>query len=80
MITPRSWWPLCLLAILPVHLATQLSHGIPVATSVGWFFTNTGEAVVAAVCLQRSATPRELFQTFAGVLIFVTVGVIAVTG
>jgi len=26
LITPRSWWPLYLLAILPVHFATQLSQ------------------------------------------------------
>jgi signal transduction histidine kinase len=80
MLTPRSWWPLSLLAILPVHLATQVWHGIPVATAIGWFFTNTGEAIVAAVWLLRIRVPRELFQTFAGVLLFVTVGVIAVTG
>jgi len=80
LITPRSAWPLYLLAILPVHLATQLSHAIPLATSVGWYFTNTGEAVLAAVVLQRLRAPRELFQTVGGVLLFLTVGVIAVTG
>ena len=80
MISPRSVWPLYLLAILPVHLATQLSHGIPVATSVGWYFTNTGEALLAAVWLQRCRAPRELFQSFAGVFLFLIVGVVAVTG
>ena len=80
IIAPRSRWPLFLLAILPVHVATQLSHGIPLVTSIGWFFTNTGEAVLAALCLQRLRAPRELFQTFGGVLIFVIVAVIAVTG
>src|SRR5690349_10819463 len=80
LITSRSWWPLYLLAILPVHFAAQLSHGIPLSTSLGWFCTNSGEALLAAVCLQRLRAPRELFQTFAGVLIFITVGVIAVTG
>ena len=80
LITPRSWWLLYLLAILPVHFATQLSHGIPLSTSAGWFCTNSGEALLGAVCLQRLRAPRELFQTFAGVLIFITVGVIAVTG
>ena len=80
LITPRSWWLLYLLAILPVHFATQLSHGIPLSTSAGWFCTNSGEALLGAVCLQRLRAPRELFQTFGGVLIFVTVGVIAVTG
>jgi signal transduction histidine kinase len=80
LIMRRAWWPICLLAIVPVHLVTQLSRDVPLATSIGWFFTNTGEAVLAAVCLQRFRAPRELFHTFVGVLIFVTVGVIAVTG
>jgi integral membrane sensor domain MASE1 len=80
MITPRAWWPFYLLAILPVHLVTQLSHDIPVVTSIGWYFTNTGEAVLAAVCLQRLRPARELFQTFSGVVLFLTVGVIGVTG
>jgi two-component system, LuxR family, sensor kinase FixL len=80
LIMRRAWWPICLLAIVPVHLATQLSRDVPMATSIGWFFTNTGEAVLGAVCLQRLRAPRDLFQTFVGVLIFVTVGVIAVTG
>jgi signal transduction histidine kinase len=80
LVTPRSRWPLYLLAIAPVHFATQLSHGIPVATSIGWYFTNTGEALLGAVCLQRLETPRELFQTRRGVLVFLTIGVIAVTG
>jgi len=35
---------------------------------------------VTAVWLQRFRAPRELFQTFAGVLLFVTVGVLAVIG
>src|SRR5688572_1212364 len=80
LITRRSRWPLYLLAILPVHLLTQLSHGIPLLTSVGWFCTNTGEAVVTALCLQRLRRPQDLFQTSGGVLIFVTVGVITLTG
>jgi two-component system, LuxR family, sensor kinase FixL len=80
LITRRSRWPLFLVAILPVHLATQLSHGIPLLTSVGWFFTNTGEAVVTALCLQHLRRPRDLVQTFGGVLIFIAVGVVALTG
>jgi C4-dicarboxylate-specific signal transduction histidine kinase len=80
LITPRSWWPLCLLAVVPVHLGTQLSREVPVATSIGWLMTNTSEAVLAAVWLQRLRTPRELFQTFAGVVIFLIVAVIGVTG
>lgn len=78
LVMRRSWWPLCLLAVVPVHLATQLSRDVPIATSIGWLMTNTGQAVLAAVCLQRLRPPRELFQTFVGVLIFVTIAVIGV--
>jgi C4-dicarboxylate-specific signal transduction histidine kinase len=80
LMTPRSRWPLYLLAIAPVHVATQLSYGIPVGTSIGWYFTNIGEALLGALCLQWLHSPRELFQTCRGVLVFLTVGVIAVTG
>jgi C4-dicarboxylate-specific signal transduction histidine kinase len=80
VITPRSRWPLYLLAVAPVHFATQLSHGIPVTTSIGWYFTNTGEALVGALCLQRLQAPRGWFETFGGVLLFLTVVVVAVTG
>src|SRR5262245_19052622 len=80
VISPRARWPLYVLAIAPIHFATQLLHGIPGWTSIGWYFTNTGEAVLGAWCLQRLQTPRELFQTFRGVILFLTVLVIGVTG
>ena len=80
LLTPRRNWPWYVLAVLPVHLLTQLSHGIPLVTSVGWFATNISEALIGAYVLQRLRAPRDLFETFAGVLLFFAVGVAGVIG
>ena len=80
LLAPRSRWPWYLLAILPVHLVTQMLYGIPFVTSLGWFVTNTSEAVIGAACLLRFRTPLELFRTFVGVLLFLLIGVIGVIG
>jgi signal transduction histidine kinase len=79
LLAPMRQWPWFVLAVLPVHLLTQLSHGIPLLTSAGWFVTNIGEAVLGAYLLQRLRSPRELFQTFGGVLLFLAVAVSAAT-
>jgi len=80
LLTPRRNWPWYVLAVLPVHLLTQVSHGIPLVTSVGWFATNISEALIGAYVLQRLRAPRDLFETFAGVLLFFAVGVAGVIG
>ncbi len=80
LLSPRRYWPWYVLAILPVHLAVQVSHGIPVTTSIGWFVTNTSEAVLGAFWLRRLRTARELFHTFVGVLLFLAIAVTCATG
>jgi two-component system sensor kinase FixL len=81
LLAPRSHWHWYLLAVLPVHLGTELLHGIPLLTSAGWFVTNTGEAVLGAFLLrQLRESPRELFETFMGVLLFLGVGVVGTVG
>jgi signal transduction histidine kinase len=71
----RKWWML-LLAVLPAHLAAQLQTGVPVWTAVGWFITNTGEALIGAYCITRFAPPRRVFDSARGVLIFLGFGVL----
>lgn len=79
LLAPVRQWPLYVLAVLPVHLITQGWYGVPLLTSVGWFVTNVSEAVIGASLLQRLRPPRELFQTFVGVLIFFGIAVSGVT-
>jgi PAS domain S-box-containing protein len=71
----RTWW-LVLLAVLPAHLIVQLQNGVPMPTLIGWFITNTGEALIGAYCLRRFAGGESLFKSFRGVSIFLVFGVI----
>ena len=79
LLAPVRQWPWYVLAVLPVHVFTQLWHGIPLLTSAGWLITNISEAVLGAYILQRLRSPRELFQTFVGLLLFLAIAVSAVT-
>jgi len=71
----RTWWTL-LLAVLPAHLIAQLHAGVPVSTSVGWFLTNTSEALIGAFCITQLSHPKNTFGSVRGVFIFVVFGVL----
>ena len=81
LLSPRARWPWYVLAIFPVHLLTQVSYGIPLTTSAGWFVTNMSEAVLGAFFLRRvRSSPIEFFETFVGVLLFLGTAVIGAAG
>lgn len=71
---PRTWWTF-LLAALPAHLLAHLQTGIPLSTAVGWFITNTAEALVGAFCITRLTEKENLFHSVRGVFIFLAFGV-----
>jgi signal transduction histidine kinase len=71
----RMWWAF-LLAVLPAHLLAQLQTGIPIFTALGWFVTNSSEALIGAFCVKRFANQESLFDSVRGVLAFVVFGVI----
>jgi signal transduction histidine kinase len=76
LLTPgRTWWTL-VLAVLPAHLLSELNAGVPVWTAIGWFVTNTSEALIGAYCITRLADTRKLFDTVRGILVFVIFGVL----
>lgn len=77
LIVPRKRWWLLLLAVLPAHLLAQLPKGTPVATSLGWFLGNTGEALLGAYLITEVQTVRESFERVRGLLFFLLVGVLA---
>lgn len=75
----RSWW-ICWLAVLPAHLLVQAQTGIPVIVSLGWYISNTGEALIgaAAICyLSRIRKTRFGFNDTRELKIFL-LGVILV--
>jgi PAS domain S-box-containing protein len=71
----RLWWAL-LLAVLPAHLLAHLPNGVLVATALGWFVSNTAEALIGAVCISRFARRKSLFETVQGLLVFLIFGVL----
>jgi signal transduction histidine kinase len=71
----RLWWAL-LLAVLPAHLLAHLPNGIPVSTALGWFLSNTAEALIGAACISRFARRKSLFETVQGLLVFLFFGVL----
>jgi signal transduction histidine kinase len=79
LLTPlRIWWVL-LLAVLPVHLLIQLSAGIPLLSSLGWFVGNTGEALMGAACIHYFKKERPLFESVQGIVVFLAFGVLLAT-
>ena len=48
MLMPRRLWPWCVLSVLPAHVAISLPAGVPWIALVGFYFTNTAQAVLGA--------------------------------
>lgn len=76
LLTPvRTWWAL-ILAVFPAHMLAQLQVGVPVSTAIGWFITNIGEALIAALCITRVIDRRKIFDDVRGVFTFILFAVV----
>jgi signal transduction histidine kinase len=76
LLAPRRIWWTFLLAVLPAHMLAQLQAGVPVWTTIGWFVSNTGEALIGAFCITRLTRQGAIFDTVRGVLVFIVFGVL----
>jgi integral membrane sensor domain MASE1 len=76
LMAPRRTWWILLLAVLPTHMLAQLQAGVPVWTALGWFLTNTSEALIGAFCIARLTHPRNTLDNVRGVFTFVVFGVV----
>lgn len=47
LVPVRTWW-IYWLVVLPAHLLVQMQMGVPLATSLGWYISNTSEALIGA--------------------------------
>jgi two-component system sensor kinase FixL len=72
----RNWW-LILLAVLPAHLFVQLQGDVPLLRSIGWFITNTSEALLGAALLRKYCKRNSCFDSLLDVGRFLICGVIA---
>jgi len=70
----RRWWML-LLAVLPAHMLIQLPMGVPWVTSIGWYLTNTGEALLGAYLITEVQDARASFERVRGLVVFLVFAV-----
>jgi|tagenome__1003787_1003787.scaffolds.fasta_scaffold20987837_5 signal transduction histidine kinase len=76
LLAPRQRWWTFLLAVFPAHIIAQLHVGVPLWTAVGWFITNTSEALIGAFCITRFHGPGKMLDSVRGLLVFVVFGVL----
>jgi two-component system sensor histidine kinase UhpB len=75
LMNSRRWWT-ALPGVALVHLLVQTHTGVPLVTSLGWFATNTSEAVLGASLLYSFNKPRPFFYSVRGTLAFLGLAVI----
>lgn len=75
LVSPRKWWTL-LVGVFPAHMFAQLHTGVPLWTAIGWFFTNSSEALIGAFCITRLINAKEGLDSVRGAFTFVTFGVL----
>ena len=74
LLSPVSSWWVLLAAALPAHLAAELQSGVPPAMVLGWFASNSAEALIGAVCIRRFCAAPLRFDSFRDVGVFLLLG------
>ena len=74
LLTPVSSWWVLLAAALPAHLAAELQSGVPLTMVLGWFASNSAEALIGAVCIRRFCASPLRFDSFRDVGVFLLFG------
>src|SRR5207249_5350004 len=70
LLTPvRVWWVI-LLAAFPAHLAAQLQSNVPPTMILGWFISNSCEALIGAGCVRYLIDRPVRFDRLRNVGIF----------
>src|SRR5688572_22291808 len=71
LLQPRQNYWLILLGALPAHFAVQLESGVPLPMILGWFISNSSEALLGAICLRRYIPGPVDFSSRRCVLLYV---------
>ena len=74
LLTPVSSWWVLLAGALPAHLAAELQSGVPLTMVLGWFASNSAEALIGAVCIRRLCASPLRFDSFREVGVFLLFG------
>ncbi|MBO0912519.1 MAG: MASE1 domain-containing protein, partial [Acidobacteria bacterium] len=73
LVPSRRWW-LLLAMVFPAHLIAQLPSGVPIARSIGWYFTNSAEALIGAGCVLHFSKGKPKFASVRGIVVFLIFG------
>ncbi|HXV81162.1 MAG TPA: MASE1 domain-containing protein, partial [Candidatus Binatia bacterium] len=76
LLQPRHSYWLILLGALPAHFAVQLESGVPLPMTLGWFVSNSSEALLGAICLRRFIAGPVDFSSRRCVLLYVVFAVL----
>ncbi|HEY2922170.1 MAG TPA: PAS domain S-box protein, partial [Candidatus Binatia bacterium] len=71
----RTWW-VVLLGAFPAHLIVQSQSGVPTPMILGWFVSNSSEALIGAFCVRRFIKGPLDFASPKGISVYVTFVVI----
>lgn len=74
LLTPKRWWWLVILAVLPAHFGSELSSGVPTTMVLSWFVSNVAQASFAAFCICWFVKDRLRFDRFRDLTIFILLG------
>jgi len=75
ILMPTRLWPWCLIAVVPAHVAISLPAGVPWATLLGLYCTNTGQALLAAALFRRYGPRDADDSTHKATIAFIATGV-----
>src|SRR5688572_20131846 len=74
LLTPKRWWWLVILGVLPAHLASELYSGVPTAMVLSWFVSNVTQALFAAYAICSLVKDGVRFDRFRDLAIFLLFG------
>lgn len=75
MLMPTRLWPWCVLSVLPAHVAISLPAGVPWMALVGFYFTNTAQAVLGAALFKAFTVRRNIESAHVRTITFIASGV-----
>ena len=73
LVPVRLWW-LIILAACPAHFAAELQSEVPTAMVLGWFVSNSVQALIGAGCIYALVKGPLRFDNFRDLSIFLLVG------
>lgn len=76
LLIPRREWVCAILSVFPAHMLIQLMDNIPIYMSLGWFFTNTAEALMGAMTIRYFIASNISFEKLRDTSAFLGFGVL----